>query len=82
MQNKVAQNNVLWAQKANSGVGGVLSIVAMGIGRREMGQSPKKWWGVCEWGVPLREIKNTCAARLTVGGDYQSCSRRISFFSF
>ena len=22
----------------------------------------------------------TCAARLIVGGDYQSCSRRISFF--
>ena len=79
---KLSQNNVLWAQKANSGIGGVLSKVADLTDGRRMGQSPKKWLGRCEVRGTKRKEKTyiTCAARLIVGGDCQSCSRRFSFF--
>ena len=44
----------LWAKDTKCGIGGVLSMVAIPTGGREMGQSPKKWWGAYEWGA-LRE---------------------------
>ena len=54
----------------------------MGTGGRRMGQSPKEWLGRCEVRGTKRKKKTyiTCAARLIVGGDCQSCSRRFSFF--
>ena len=42
MQNKVAQNNELWAKDANSGIGAVLDMVAVPTDGREIGLFPKK----------------------------------------